>query len=75
MLTVQILDSLKNATGFGQTYTDQAAQGANDLKEGAKSEFNSVSSICSVQRLWTDDQLTSGSNTGTTSSGSVSDSC
>lgn len=55
MLTVQILDSLKNATGFGQTYTDQAAQGANDLKEGAKSEFNSVSSILIVQRSWTDD--------------------
>jgi len=39
-----ILDSIKNATGFGQTYTDQAAQGAHDLKEGAKSEYNAMSS-------------------------------
>jgi len=54
-----VLDSLKSATGLGEpTYTGQAKQGAHDLKEGAKSEFNS---------------LTSGSNTGTTSSGSVLD--
>jgi len=39
-----ILDSIKNATGFGETYTDQAARGANDLKEGAKSEYNAMSS-------------------------------
>jgi len=39
-----VLDSLKSATGLGEpTYTGQAKQGAHDLKEGAKSEFNSVS--------------------------------
>lgn len=39
-----VLDSLKNATGLGEpTYTGQAKQGAHDLKESAKSEYNSVS--------------------------------
>jgi len=51
-----VLDSIKNATGLGEpTYTGQAKQGAHDLKEGAKSEFNSVSSIPTLRR---DDVLT-----------------
>jgi hypothetical protein len=70
-----MLDSIKSATGFGEpTYTGQAKQGAHDLKEGAKSEFNSVSFDFTFRRPLTDPQLTSGSNTGTSSSGGVSDS-
>jgi hypothetical protein len=49
-----MLDSIKSATGFGEpTYTGQAKQGAHDLKEGAKSEFNSVSFISTVWRPYT----------------------
>jgi hypothetical protein len=51
---LQILDSIKNATGFGQTYTDQAAQGAHDLKEGVKSEYNAVSHIPRYPVPWSD---------------------
>jgi len=46
-----VLDSIKSATGLGEpTYTGQAKQGAHDLKEGAKSEFNSVSFDLTVRR-------------------------
>jgi len=48
------LDSIKNATGFGQTYTDQAAQGARDLKDGAKSEYNAVSPLLPLRWTSTD---------------------
>jgi hypothetical protein len=50
-----MLDSIKSATGFGEpTYTGQAKQGAQDLKDGAKSEYNAVSPFPSFSGTRTD---------------------
>jgi hypothetical protein len=49
------LDSIKSATGLGEpTYTGQAKQGAQDLKDGAKSEYNAVSPFPSFSGTRTD---------------------
>jgi hypothetical protein len=45
-LTSQILDSVKSATGLGQSNTERAAddaqRGASKIAQGAKDEFNNV---------------------------------
>jgi len=46
LLIAQVLDSVKSATGFGQSNTERAAddaqRGASNMAQGAKDECNTV---------------------------------
>lgn len=49
LLISQVLDSVKSATGLGQSNTERAAddvqRGASNMAQGAKDEFNNVCTL------------------------------
>ena len=52
LLISQVLDSVKSATGLGQSNTERAAddaqRGASNMAQGAKDEFNNVCTLLST---------------------------
>jgi hypothetical protein len=56
----QLVDSVKSATGLGQSTGDKVRDGASDLKDGAKDEANAV---CPLPSILTSADSTDGQRT------------